>query len=259
MRNLLLFILFLLSGITLANTGYFRYPDLHNDTLVFTAEGDLWLADIKTGQSQRLTTQVAEETQASISQDGKQIAYVANYEGVKEVYVIPLKGGIAKRVSFENAQVRVHGWTQSGEVIYTTTGRVGSPGNWEIATVHPQSLKNKTIPLADAIEASFDETDATVYFTRFGLLLSADNSKVYRGGAMGKLWKYNLGTDKEAQQLVPEHEGSIRKPMSYKDNVYFISDASGADNIWSVSKTTGQTQQLTTYTDWPVRTANMAQ
>ena len=35
----------------IAKAGYFRAPAIHDDTLVFTAEGDLWLADIKTGQA----------------------------------------------------------------------------------------------------------------------------------------------------------------------------------------------------------------
>jgi tricorn protease len=243
---------------SLANLGYFRYPDLHNDTLVFTAEGDIWLADIQSGVTQRLTTHEAEETQASLSNDGKQIAFAANYEGATEVYVIPIHGGLAKRISFENARVRIHGWTDAGDVIYSSNGRVGIPGHWEIVTVNPQSLKTKTVPLTDAIDAAFDETESMVYFSRFGLQQSGDNSKVYRGGAIGKLWQFKLGSNKEAEQMLLEHKGSIRKPMNYQDKVYFISDASGADNLWSVSKITGTAQKVTNYTDWSVRTANIA-
>jgi tricorn protease len=243
----------------LANMGYFRYPDLHENTLVFTAEGDIWLADINSGNTQRLTTHKAEETQASISNDGKQIAYAANYEGATEVYVIPTQGGLPKRVSFENARVRIHGWTDAGEVIYSSNGRVGAPGNWEIVTVHPKTLKTETVPLTDAIDATFDEAESMVYFSRFSLQHSGDNSKIYRGGAIGKLWKFKLDSNKEAEQMILEHKGSIHKPMNYNDKVYFISDASGADNIWSVSKKTGKAQQVTNYSDWPVRTANIAE
>ncbi len=245
-------------GIAFANLGYFRYPDLHEDTLVFTAEGDLWLADLNSGKTQRLTTQEAEETQASISTDGKQVAFVANYEGSSEVYVIGIDGGLAKRLSYENARVRVLGWTNTGEVIYSTNGHLGIPRSWEIVTVNPKSLTTNTLPLSDAVEATIDDSNSMVYFVRFGLQLSNDNSKVYRGGAMGQLWEYKLGSDNEAVQLAVDHKGSIRKPMNYKDKVYFISDASGADNIWSYKKATSEIKQITHYTDWPVRTANLA-
>jgi len=256
-KSLIVILSCLYLGITLANPGYYRYPDLHNDTLVFTAEGDLWVADINIGKAQRLTTHVAEETQASLSNDGQRIAFVANYEGAREVYVISINGGLAKRVTFENARVRVHGWTASGEIIYSSNGRVGIPRNWQIATINPDTLIEKTLPLMDAVEASFDADDSMVFFVRFGLQLSTDNSKIYRGGAMGKLWKYKLNSKQEAIAIASEHNGSIRKPMSYKDKVYFISDASGADNIWSLTKATGATKQLTTYSDWPIRTANL--
>ena len=97
------------------NIGYYRSPALHDDTLVFTAEGDLWVQQLGDPQARRLTSLPAEELGAAISDDGRQLAFVANYEGANEVYVMPLKGGVAKRVSFENSRVRVQGWTHDGQ------------------------------------------------------------------------------------------------------------------------------------------------
>ncbi len=36
--------------------GYVRYPAIHGDTVVFTAEGDLWKVGIGGGVAQRLTS-----------------------------------------------------------------------------------------------------------------------------------------------------------------------------------------------------------
>jgi hypothetical protein len=50
--------------------GYYRFPALHGDTLVFTAEGDLWQVPIDGGVAQRLTSHPSEESRAAFSPDG---------------------------------------------------------------------------------------------------------------------------------------------------------------------------------------------
>ncbi|WP_196140223.1 S41 family peptidase [Aliikangiella sp. G2MR2-5] len=248
-----------LSGVADASVGYYRSPSLHNNTLVFTAEGDLWINQIGSTESRRLTTHPAEEKQAAISADGKWVAYAANYEGTTEAYVIPLEGGVAKRVSFENSSVRVHGWTPKGEVLYSTNNRVGPTGNWTLRTVNPDTLVTASIPLADAVEGSVDAKGEYVYFAQFGLQVSTDNARVYRGGAKGELWRYKLGSSQEAQKLTGTHQGSTRQPMAYDGRLYFVSDASGSENIWSMKADGSDYKQLTFYKDWPIRAARLHQ
>ena len=84
-----------------ANQAYLRFPALSGDTLIFTAEGDLWRTSVNGGVAQRITSHQSEESRAAISPDGTQVAFVASYEGTAEVYVMPLQGGLPKRVSFE--------------------------------------------------------------------------------------------------------------------------------------------------------------
>jgi tricorn protease len=102
--------------------GYYRFPALHEDTIVFTAEGDLWRVPASGGAAQRLTTHPGAETHAAISRDGQLLAFTGQYEGQTEVYVMPLAGGAPRRLTYEGetpgAQVR--GWTLDGQVIYST-------------------------------------------------------------------------------------------------------------------------------------------
>jgi len=244
-----------------SNQGYYRAPALHDQTLVFTAEGDLWTTELSQNQNQtkasRLTSLAAEELDATISKDGKWVAYTANYEGATEVYVMPIEGGVAKRVSFENSRVRLQGWTASGEVLYSTDNAFGPANFWVLKTVDPQTLTITDLPLADAVEGTIDDKGEYVYFTQFGLQVSGDNVKVYRGGAKGEIWRYKLGSKQEAQQLTATHDGSVKQPMLYNGRVYFVSDQSGNDNIWSMTVDGKDFIQHTKYTDWQVRDAQL--
>ena len=91
-RHTLLSLLILLSllanAVQAQNNGYYRYPAIHGDMVVFTAEGDLWKVRLGTSEAIRLTTHPEQELHPAISTDGKWIAFSASYEGPTEVYLI---------------------------------------------------------------------------------------------------------------------------------------------------------------------------
>lgn len=80
--------------------GYYRYPDIHGNQIVFTAEGDLWKVSTTGGLAQRLTSHPEEETHAVFSPDGQTIAFSASYEGPTEVYTMPVAGGLPTRWTY---------------------------------------------------------------------------------------------------------------------------------------------------------------
>ena len=67
------------------NRGYYRHPAIYAQSVVFTAEGDLWQVGLAGGMARRLTTHPAEETNAVFSPDGNTIAFSASYEGPTEI------------------------------------------------------------------------------------------------------------------------------------------------------------------------------
>ena len=73
--------------------GYYRYPAIHGDTIVFTAEGDLWQVGRQGGVARRLTSGAGAEVLASISPDGSTVAFSASYGGPPlDVYTMPIGG-----------------------------------------------------------------------------------------------------------------------------------------------------------------------
>ena len=236
-----------------ATEGYYQSPSLSSNTVVFTAEGDLWRYSLGSEPADRLTTHLSLETSASISPDGSQIAFVSDYEGVDEVYVMPISGGVPKRLTYKNSGTILQGWVSDEEILYNTISRVGPPVSLTLNTVNVDDLTVASIPLSDAHDAVIDPTGEYVYFTQYGLHWYGDNAHIYRGGMSGKLWRYRLGSDDEASRMISDHVGDIRRPMLHGDRLYFVSDASGRDNIWSVDLDGTDATQLTHHDDFSIR------
>lgn len=240
-----------------ATPAYYRFPAIRGDAVVFTAEGDLWKVAGSGGQAHRLTTHPAAETLPAISHDGKWLAFSANYEGATEAYVMPMAGGIPKRISFENDLVNVLGWTTGGEVLVSSLDSTGPSSHRVVAAINPQTAIRHVFPVADANEAVLDDSGKYLYFTRYGLHMTNDNARQYRGGATAQLWRYDLQGNAEAVQLFKDDSSNNRRPMWWKGRLYFVSDRNGAFNLWSANPDGSDTRALTRHKEWEVRNASL--
>jgi len=70
-------------------SGYYRYPSIQGDTVVFTSEGDLWTVGIRGGTARRLTSNPSLESMARISPDGK---YYFAQNGVEQLCRFRIEG-----------------------------------------------------------------------------------------------------------------------------------------------------------------------
>ena len=256
-RTILALSLALIGSQAAAADPYFRFPAVRGDTIVFTAEGDLWRTTTAGGKATRLTTHPSAETHAAISHDGKLLAFAASYEGAQEAYVMPLEGGLPKRITFENGGVTVLGWTVQGEVLVSTENSSGPAKHRVVAALDPGTMKRRVLPLADANDATLDDGGKVVYFTRMGLSMTNDNVRSYRGGAHAQLWRFDLDAKGEATQLFKGDMANNRRAMWHQGRLYFISDAGGADNIWSSLPDGSDRRAHTSHKEWDVRTASL--
>lgn len=234
--------------------GYYRYPDIHNNTIVFAAEGDLWTVTLKGGLAKRLTTHPEEESYPAISPDGKSIAFSASYEGPIEIYTMPIEGGLPLRWTYERDASVVNSWTPDGKVVYSTRAYSKVPDN-QVVVIDPKAKQKEVLPLAQAGEASYHSNGKTVFFVRPAYHRNV--TKRYKGGTARQIWKFTEGSE-EAIKLTNDHLGESHDPMWFDGRVYFITDRDGIMNIWSMDENGDDIKQHTKHKDFDVRYANIS-
>ena len=237
-----------------AKLGYYRFPAIWHDTLVFTAEGDLWRVPITGGVALRLTTHAAQETRPSISPDGKTVAYSAAYEGPTEVYTIPLEGGTPTRQTYDGSSATVVGWAPGGRILYATRQFAGVPET-QLVSVDPRTHARLRLPLSQASDGAYDESGKRLFFTR--LAFQGSHTRRYKGGTAQNLWAFTEGS--EATPLTGDFAGTSKTPMVWKGRVYFASDRDGSMNLWSMTPDGKDLKQLTHHRVYDVQSPSLSE
>jgi tricorn protease len=238
---------------TQGTAGFYRFPTISGETVVFAAEGDLWSVPVAGGLARRVTSHAAEETDPVISPDGRTLAFTARYEGPAALYTMPLTGGAPVRRTYDGDNAVATTWTPDGRLVYTTINYAGipKPGMVQI------DLRNGTrslIPLAGASEGTYDASGRTLYFAR--PFFHNNVTKRYTGGTARDIWKFTTGTA-EAVELTGDYNGESHSPMWWNNRVYFVSDRDGTMNIWSMNEDGGDRRQVTRHSGWDVRAPSL--
>jgi tricorn protease len=252
-------LLFVFLGLLASNPGfcqqkgYYRSPSIYQNLVVFSAEGDLWKFDRTTGIALRLTTHAGVETRPCISADGKQIVFTGQFEGVTELYLMGINGGVPKRLTYNfDEGTRPLGWTSEGKIIYQTSKFNLLPDR-QLVTLDPVTLSFDIIPLAEGSDGCYDPS-GMLFFTR--LPKQSSNNKRYMGGTIQQIWKFD--GKQEASCLTCDFDGTSYSPMIYKEEVYFLSDRDGTMNIWSMDKGGKSLKQHTFSKGWDIMSASLS-
>ena len=101
---------------------------------------------------------------------------------------MPIRGGVPKRVSFENSRVRVHSWDNPMVKFYLVliiSSAQPTMGLAQMSTQRP--WQRPQLPLIDAIEGTRPAARVIrCSFRALGYKRLATHARVYRGGAKGE-------------------------------------------------------------------------
>ena len=205
-------------------SGYYRWPTIHDDTVVFVSEDDLWTVSAGGGPARRLTAGRGEASHPSLSPDGKWLAFTGREEGHAEVTVMPAAGGEARRVTHLGGESHVVGW-HDGRIVFTSDADQPYIRVMRIHHVSPQGGMPELRDWGPASNVAYGPRGAVV-LCRQGF--DSARWKRYRGGRCGQLW-IGPGTFKPLIRL----DGNVTHPMWIGDRVWFLSDHEGIGNLYS--------------------------
>jgi tricorn protease len=233
--------------------GYYRFPAIRGDVIVFAAEGDLWQVPRTGGVALRLTSHLGNESSPALSADGAIVAFSATYEGPTEVYTMSRSGGTPVRRTFDG-DARVVGFAPDGALLYASR-RYSTLPETQLFRLDLATGERTPVPLAQAADGCYAPDGRTLFFTR--LPFQGSHTKRYRGGTAPNLWKYVAGAA-EAVPLTADYPGTSKTPMCWNGRVYFLTDRDGTMNVWSMDEEGHDLRQHTKHEGWDADQASLA-
>lgn len=233
--------------------GYYRFPTLSGDTLVFVSEDDLWSVPIEGGTARRLTSSLGRISTPSLSRDGKWLAFSSTEEGHSEVYVMPATGGEPRRLTHFGANTRVIGWSHAGEILFVSNHQHAFARLTDVYTVDVETGQTKNVPVGPVTHYDCDSRGRVVIARNGGTDLAY--WKRYKGGTAGQVWIDRKGNGDFTRLL--KSPANTARPFIIGDRVVFISDHEGIANVYSVNFDGGDERRLTNHRDYYVRGLNV--
>ncbi len=242
-------------GIDTENTKMLTYPAISKAKIAFVYAEDLWVADRNGDNVRRLTSDEGIESNPVFSPDGNFIAFNAQYDGNTDVFIVPAKGGIPKRLTWHPYSDYVCDFTPDGSAVLFRSGRTSFTNRYsQLYTVSAEGGFPNKLKIPRAYKADYSPDGEKIAYTP---LYEAFNQwKQYRGGTISTI---NIFTFKDySVEKIPQPEGGCNDtdPMWIGDKIYFRSDRNGEFNLFSYDTNSKEIEQLTRFDDFPILNAS---
>ena len=237
-----------------------RFPSTNGNEIIFSYGGDLYKAPLAGGDATRLTSHIGYEMFARFSPDGKTVAFTGEYDGNREVYLIPAQGGEPVRLTYTSTNGRddlgdrmgpnniVMAWSKDGKkIVYRNRTGDGFPG--KLWTVSPQGGMSEQIPLPEGGFCSYSPDGKKLAYNR--VMREFRTWKYYRGGMADDVWVYDPAAKKV--ENVTNNVAQDIFPMWIGEEIFFISDRDMTMNLFVYNTKTKQTEKVTNFTDYDIK------
>ncbi len=244
----------------------FSEPDYSPDRreIAFVSGGGIWTVPAAGGEAHLLVSDAANERRPLYSPDGSQLAFMSSRSGGQNIYVLALASGTLRRITFDDGVDQLDSWSHDGKWLCFSSTASDISGMSDVLRVSVEGGTPVSVA-ADRYAAEYwaaaGPDDGTIAITARGLSASQwwrrghshiDESEIWlvHGVATG-----SRGAPKYEQMTGPGAKSEW--PMWSPDGktLYFVSDRSGAPNLWTRPASGGGARQLTKFTDgrvlWP--------
>ena len=237
-----------------------RFPATNGTDVAFTYAGDLWTVPIQGGEARRLTSHIGFEIFARYSPDGKSIAFTGEYDGNREVYLIPAKGGEPVRLTYTATNPRddlgdrmgpnnmVMTWSPDGKKI-VFRNRIEDGFSGLLWTVSPEGGMPSRIPLPEGGFCSYSPDGKKLAYNR--VMREFRTWKYYRGGMADDIWIYDPKAKKVTN--ITENDAQDIFPMWVGEEIFYASDRDMTMNLFAYNTRTGETEKVTHFRDYDVK------
>lgn len=241
-----------------------RFPTIFEDQIVFTYAGDLYTVDSTGGTARKMTNHEGYEIFARFSPDGKHIAFTGEYDGNREVYLIPREGGVPKRLTYTATLGRddisdrmgpnniVMTWMHDNQhIAFRSRMHEQNPFNGQLYTTSVAGGIPEQLPLPRGGFCSFSPDDKKMAYNR--VFREFRTWKRYRGGMADDIWIYDFKT-KKIQNITGNPAQDII-PMWSGENIYFLSDRDEEKkmNLYVYNLQSQETRKLTDFKEFDIK------
>jgi tricorn protease len=227
--------------------------------IAFSSGGDLWTVPATGGEAHLLVTDQASEFRPLYSPDGTKLAFVSTRTGNGDIYVLTFTTGQLERVTYSDAPDSLDGWSRDGKWLYFTSGADDVGGNGDIfrvAATGGTPLEVSKERYLNEFESAPSPDGAEIALVAKGI----SSVQWWRNGHAHidetEVWLKPIGAENGYKRMLPA-DSKHAWPMWSKDGrtLYFMSDKSGAENIWQADAATGELKQVTHFESgrvlWP--------
>jgi tricorn protease len=206
--------------------------------IAFASGGDIWTVAASGGEAHLLVTHPATESRPLYSPDGTRLAFISTRTGAGSIYVLTLATGELVRLTYSDRPDSLDAWSHDGKWIYFTSAVNDVAGQGDIFRV----------PVVGGMPL---EVSRERYLNEFESAPSPDGQMIAlmaKGLSSSQWWRNgHAHIDETEVWLKPVAEGGKYQmllkadakhawPMWSTDGktLFYMSDASGAENIWAV-------------------------